>query len=102
LGKIVYWLNQKSINLYAEQLLKTIAWKSGKQASTGNGVLVEQDYWKGKGIDPRSLNVADGSGLSPGDRVTTMTMATVLRLAKGTDWFPAFYESLPELLFRYG
>ncbi|MFI5159643.1 MAG: D-alanyl-D-alanine carboxypeptidase/D-alanyl-D-alanine-endopeptidase [Sphingobacteriales bacterium] len=95
LGKIVYWLNQKSINLYAEQLLKTIAWKSGKQATTDNGVEVEQDFWKQRGIDPHSLNVVDGSGLSPGDRVTTMTMATVLKSAKGTDWYADFYESLP-------
>jgi D-alanyl-D-alanine carboxypeptidase/D-alanyl-D-alanine-endopeptidase (penicillin-binding protein 4) len=95
LSKIVYWLNQKSINLYAEQLLKTIAWKSGKQPSTDNGVAVEQDFWKARGIDPHSLNVVDGSGLSPGDRVTTMTMATVLKSAKGTDWYPDFYESLP-------
>ena len=95
LSKIVYWLNQKSINLYAEQLLKTIAWKSGKQPSTDNGVEVEQDFWKARGIDPHSLNVVDGSGLSPGDRVTTMTMASVLKSAKGTDWYPDFYESLP-------
>src|SRR5579863_3846957 len=95
LSKIVYWLNQKSINLYAEQLLKTIAWKSGKQPSTDNGVQVEQDFWKARGIDPHSLNVVDGSGLSPGDRVTTMTMATVLKSAKGTDWFDDFYQSLP-------
>jgi len=95
LSQIVYWLNQKSINLYAEQLLKTIAWKAGKQPSTTNGVQVEQDFWKAKGIDPHSLNIVDGSGLSPTDRVTTLTMATILKSAKGTDWFPDFYESLP-------
>jgi D-alanyl-D-alanine carboxypeptidase/D-alanyl-D-alanine-endopeptidase (penicillin-binding protein 4) len=95
LSKIVYWLNQKSINLYAEQLLKTIAWKSGKVPTTDNGVEVEQDFWKARGIDPNSLNVVDGSGLSPGDRVTTLTMATVLKSAKTADWFPDFYESLP-------
>lgn len=95
LSKIVYWLNQKSINLYAEQLLKTIAWKSGKQPTTDNGVAIEQNYWKAHGIDPLSLNVVDGSGLSPGTRVTTMTLATILRSAKGTDWFPDFYQSLP-------
>jgi serine-type D-Ala-D-Ala carboxypeptidase/endopeptidase (penicillin-binding protein 4) len=95
LSKIVYWLNQKSINLYAEQLLKTIAWKSGKQPTTDNGVAIEQNYWKAHGIDPLSLNVVDGSGLSPGTRVTTMTLATILRSAKGADWFPDFYQSLP-------
>ena len=95
LSKIVYWLNQKSINLYAEQLLKTIAWKAGKEPTTDNGVEVELAFWKAHGIDPNSLNVVDGSGLSPGDRVTTMTMATVLKSAKGTDWYADFYESLP-------
>lgn len=95
LSQIVYWLNQKSINLYAEQLLKTIAWKSGKIPSTANGVKVEHSFWQTHGIDTLSLNVFDGSGLSPGDRVTTLTMATVLKSAKGTDWFHDFYESLP-------
>ncbi len=95
LSQIVYWLNQKSINLYAEQLLKTIAWKAGKQPSTGSGVEVEQAFWKARGIDPHSLNIVDGSGLSPGDRVTTLTLATILQSAKKEAWFPDFYASLP-------
>jgi D-alanyl-D-alanine carboxypeptidase/D-alanyl-D-alanine-endopeptidase (penicillin-binding protein 4) len=95
LSQIIYWLNQKSINLYAEQLLKTIAWKSGKIPSTENGVEVEKAFWKERGIDPHSLNIFDGSGLSPADRVTTLTMATVLQSAKKETWFPDFYESLP-------
>lgn len=95
LSKIVYWLNQKSINLYAEQLLKTLAWKAGKEATTANGIEVVHNFWKAKGIDPNTLNVADGSGLSPGDRVTTQTMARVLLSAKGENWFPDYYESLP-------
>jgi D-alanyl-D-alanine carboxypeptidase/D-alanyl-D-alanine-endopeptidase (penicillin-binding protein 4) len=95
LSQIIYWLNQKSINLYAEQLLKTIAWKMGKTPTTANGVEAEHDFWKAKGIDPNSLNTVDGSGLSPGDRVTTLTMAKVLLFAKTAPWFPDFYESLP-------
>ncbi|HEY4324792.1 MAG TPA: D-alanyl-D-alanine carboxypeptidase/D-alanyl-D-alanine-endopeptidase [Mucilaginibacter sp.] len=95
LSQIVYWLNHKSINLYAEQLIKTIAWKAGKQPTTANGVQVEQDFWKAKGIDPLSINVVDGSGLSPGDRVTTLTLATILQSAKKEAWFADFYESLP-------
>jgi serine-type D-Ala-D-Ala carboxypeptidase/endopeptidase (penicillin-binding protein 4) len=95
LSQIVYWLNKKSINLYAEQLLKTIAWKAGKTPTTQNGVTIEQNFWKAKGIDPLSLNIGDGSGLSPGDRVTTLTLATILQSAKGTPWFADFYESLP-------
>jgi len=95
LSKIIYWTNQKSINLYAEQLLKTIAWKGGKLPSTANGVSALQDFWKQRGIDTNSLNVFDGSGLSPADRVTTHTMATILQSATKEAWFNDFFESLP-------
>jgi D-alanyl-D-alanine carboxypeptidase/D-alanyl-D-alanine-endopeptidase (penicillin-binding protein 4) len=95
LGKMVYWLNQKSINLYAEQFLKTIALKAGKDPTTPNGVKVLQDFWKAKGIDPATLNIFDGCGLSPGNRVTTLTMARILQSAKNESWYSSFYESLP-------
>ena len=95
LSQIVYWLNKKSINLYAEQLLKTLAWKAGKPVTTEEGVKVVQDFWKAKGIDPKSLNIMDGSGLSPGCRVTTLTLATILQSAKKEAWFNDFYDSLP-------
>ncbi|QHS56015.1 D-alanyl-D-alanine carboxypeptidase/D-alanyl-D-alanine-endopeptidase [Mucilaginibacter sp. 14171R-50] len=95
LSKIVYWLNQKSINLYAEQLLATIAVKAGKPASTTDGVDIMKDFWELKGIDKRSMNIFDGSGLSPQDRITTSTMARILQSAKKEAWFSDFYESLP-------
>jgi D-alanyl-D-alanine carboxypeptidase/D-alanyl-D-alanine-endopeptidase (penicillin-binding protein 4) len=95
LSKIIYWTNQKSINLYAEQLLKTLAWKAGKLPSTANGVETLQNFWQQKGIDVNSLNVFDGSGLSPADRVTTRTIATILQSAVNQPWYHDFYESLP-------
>lgn len=95
LSSITYWQNHISINLYAEQLLKTIALKAGKTPSTSNGVEALQDFWKSKGIDENTLNVFDGSGLSPGNRVTTLTMARILQSAKKETWFDDFYESLP-------
>ncbi|GAB2693616.1 D-alanyl-D-alanine carboxypeptidase/D-alanyl-D-alanine-endopeptidase [Mucilaginibacter koreensis] len=95
LSSIVYWLNKKSINLYAEQLLKTIAWKSGRRPTTLNGVDVVQHFWRDKGIDIAALNIYDGSGLSPGDRVTTLTMARVLQSAVGQPWYNDLYNSLP-------
>ena len=95
LSRIIYWLNQKSVNLYAEQLLKTIAWKQGRKPTTVNGVEEIQKFWKARGIDPNTINTYDGSGLSPGDRVTTNTMAKILQSAKKESWFADFYESLP-------
>lgn len=95
LSKIIYWLNQKSINLYAEQLLKTIAWKQGKKPTTTNGAEEVRKFWQARGIDPNSINTYDGSGLSPGDRVTTNTLAKILQSAKKESWFNDLYESLP-------
>lgn len=96
LSQIVYWFNKKSVNLYGEHLLKTLAWKAGKEASTKNGAKIVVDYWAGKGLDKAALNILDGSGLSPGTRVTTAAMASVLFQAQQESWFPSFYESLPE------
>ena len=95
LSQIIYWQDQRSINLYAEQLLRTLGFKMGKGGNTDAGVEVVQGYWKAKGIDPNSLNIADGSGLSPGTRVTTLTLARILQSARKESWFTDFYDSLP-------
>ncbi|MBS7564017.1 D-alanyl-D-alanine carboxypeptidase/D-alanyl-D-alanine-endopeptidase [Mucilaginibacter sp. Bleaf8] len=95
LSQIVHWLNRESINLYAEQLLKTLALQSHNTVSTQSGVETLQNFWKVRGIDVNSLRIYDGSGLSPGNRVTTSAVARILQSAVGQDWYPAFYESLP-------
>lgn len=95
LKEIIYWFNQKSVNLYGEQLIRTLGMKFGKSASTNDGVKTVQDYWKTKGISPATLNIVDGSGLSPADRITTLSMANVLYQAKKEKWFNPYLESLP-------
>lgn len=96
LDKIIYWFNQKSINLYGEHLLKTLAWKQGKDITTPDGVTVITDFWEKQiGIDANALNISDGSGLSPANRVTTLAMAQILQSLKKESWFDSFYTSLP-------
>ncbi|PLW88932.1 D-alanyl-D-alanine carboxypeptidase, partial [Mucilaginibacter sp.] len=60
-----------------------------------DGVGVLKAFWEQKGIDKRSMNIFDGSGLSPEDRITTSTMARILQSASSQPWFGDFYESLP-------
>ncbi|RZL51103.1 MAG: D-alanyl-D-alanine carboxypeptidase/D-alanyl-D-alanine-endopeptidase [Pedobacter sp.] len=96
LSEIVYWFNKKSVNLYGEQLLKTIAWKLGKTPSTRNGANAVINFWGAKGLDKNALNILDGSGLSPGTRVTTSAMANILFQGQKEDWFAAYYNSFPE------
>src|SRR5690606_20191808 len=71
LKDIIYHFNQKSINLYGEQLIRVLAEK--ENAPIAAGLDFVQKYWSSKGIDKRSLNIIDGSGLSPANRVTTQT-----------------------------
>ncbi len=95
LTSILYWQNHISINLYAEQLLLAIAGETHKGVSTANGVKALQSFWATKGIDSNTLNIFDGSGLSPGNRVTTLTMARILQSATKESWYNIFYDSLP-------
>ncbi|RQO77301.1 D-alanyl-D-alanine carboxypeptidase/D-alanyl-D-alanine-endopeptidase [Pedobacter sp. KBW01] len=96
LSEITYWFLKKSINLYGESLLKTIALKSGKEASTAKGAEAEIAFWVNKGIEKSALNIIDGSGLSPGDRITTAAMANVLFQAQKESWFADYYKAFPE------
>jgi D-alanyl-D-alanine carboxypeptidase/D-alanyl-D-alanine-endopeptidase (penicillin-binding protein 4) len=95
LDSIIYWFLQKSINLYGEALIKTFAYEKKGFGSTDSGVVIVKDFWKQKGIDEDELNISDGSGLSPQNRVTTHAQVEVLKYAKTKDWFPYFYNALP-------
>lgn len=95
LDSIVYWFLQKSINLYGECLLKTIAYKQNNVGSTTNGITDLKKFWQQNGIDSSAINVEDGSGLSPQNHVTTFAMANALLYAQKQNWFPGFYNALP-------
>ncbi len=96
MDKIVYWFNQKSINLYGEALLKAIAYTTAGKTGTDDGANYIQKYWNAKlGIKPGEINSVDGSGLSPQNRVTTLAMNKIMQYAQKQNWYPVFYESLP-------
>ncbi len=96
LDSIIYWFNKKSINLYGEALVKTLGVQQKGRGSTETGIEVLKNLWKNKGIDPGELNVVDGSGLSPLNRVTTHAQVAILQYAQQQAWFNSFYHSLPE------
>lgn len=96
LDSIIYWFNKKSINLYGEALIKTFAYEKQGFGSTDSGVAIVKKFWKDKGLDDEELNIYDGSGLSPLNRVTTHAQVEILRYAKTKDWFPYFLRSLPD------
>ena len=57
---------------------------------------LNKDFWKQKGMDVEEINIVDGSGLSPLNRITTHAQVEILKYAKNRNWFPLFCNSLPE------
>jgi serine-type D-Ala-D-Ala carboxypeptidase/endopeptidase (penicillin-binding protein 4) len=96
LDSIVYWFLKKSINLYGEALMKTFAYQENGFGETNKGVQLVKNFWKEKGIAPTELNIVDGSGLSPLNRVTTHAQVMVLKYAKSQPWFDGYYSAFPE------
>ncbi len=94
LDSIVYWFMQKSINLYGEALLQTMAKSNGQ--SQEEPVSVIKKFWQQKGVDINTLSIVDGSGLSPSNRVTTAAMSSVLVYSRKQKWFPAYYRAFSE------
>jgi serine-type D-Ala-D-Ala carboxypeptidase/endopeptidase (penicillin-binding protein 4) len=97
LENINYWFMKKSINLYGETFLNKMA--LGKQNTgkfdTKSGTSLVKNFWQQKGISANALNIYDGSGLSPANRVTTKTLATILQYAKKQTWFESYLNAFP-------
>lgn len=97
LDSIIFHFLRRSINLYGEALLKTMAYNFAKVGDSDSGVNVIHNFWKDKGIEPYAINIVDGSGLSPSNRVTTQALVTVMEYARKQTWFSSFYEALPTI-----
>lgn len=95
LDSINYWFMRKSINLYGEALVKAIGFNH-QNATTEKGTEIIKDFWAARGIEKAAINIIDGSGLSPQNRVTTHALVKVLQYAKTRPWYQLFHQSLPE------
>jgi serine-type D-Ala-D-Ala carboxypeptidase/endopeptidase (penicillin-binding protein 4) len=96
LDSINYFFLRKSVNLFGEAFIKTIAYEKTGYGTTEKGIELLKDYWIQRGIGKPALNVIDGSGLSPQNHITTNAMVKALQYAKSRTWFPSFYNALPE------
>lgn len=96
LDSIIYWFLKRSINLYGEALAKTISKEKNGHYNLDSGINIIRDFWSHHGIEKSAINIKDGSGLSPQNRVTTDALVKVLQYARTRTWFNAFYYALPE------
>ena len=97
LDSINYWFLKKSINLYGEAFVKTIAYKQSQVGATDTGIAIIKDFWSKRGIEKSSLHILDGSGLSPANRITASALVTVMQYARKQPWFASFYAALPDM-----
>lgn len=95
LDSLNYFFMKRSINLYGEVFLKTIAYEKTGYGAMDKGLELVREFWKDRGIEPAALRMSDGSGLSPQNRVTADALVKVLQYARGRPWFRYYYDALP-------
>jgi D-alanyl-D-alanine carboxypeptidase/D-alanyl-D-alanine-endopeptidase (penicillin-binding protein 4) len=97
LGLIVRDLNKYSNNFIAEQLTKALGAEfRGRPGTWSAGIDVIREHMQGAGVIGPETVIADGSGLSPRNRVSAATLARIVRHAAlqfGSG--PEFLASLP-------
>jgi D-alanyl-D-alanine carboxypeptidase/D-alanyl-D-alanine-endopeptidase (penicillin-binding protein 4) len=95
LDSIVHEFLDESVNLFGESLVHAISGAGKSVGSYQDGMSRLRRLWQERGVDPEALRMADGSGLSPGNRVTAESLVKVLQDARKREWFPVFERALP-------
>jgi D-alanyl-D-alanine carboxypeptidase/D-alanyl-D-alanine-endopeptidase (penicillin-binding protein 4) len=96
LAEIVWWTNKKSVNLYAEAILKTLALHKYGYGSEAAGTDLVASFWASKGVDVKGMYLNDGCGLSRWNSVTPRQFTGMLRVMTKDPNFKTFYRSFPE------
>lgn len=95
LSVIVDRTNMRSVNMYAENLLKTIGLYSMGKGDFSSGISAILEFWEKQGLDTKGMRLHDGSGLSPSNRVTASQIGMMLAYAAQQDYFDILFHSLP-------
>lgn len=95
--EIIYWTNQKTINLYADHLLKKIGETELHEGTTDAGIKAVRTFLQSQGIGLDGFNMDDGSGLSRKNLITPKQLVAILEKVKQSKHFPYFLASLPKI-----
>jgi D-alanyl-D-alanine carboxypeptidase/D-alanyl-D-alanine-endopeptidase (penicillin-binding protein 4) len=93
-SSIAYWTNMKSVNVFAEQLVCWVGYKSVGDGSTETGLRKLSGYWNSR-INTRGLFLTDGSGLSRSNAISPTHFCELLRYMHTSTNSKAFKETLP-------
>ncbi len=93
---LVYVINKKSQNTYAEQVIKMIGAETRHEGSwkAGTGEVTEWLTTK-VGVPASEFREADGSGMSRENRASASAFIHLLRYMWNTPWREVFVSSLP-------
>lgn len=94
LKDILYIVNKRSFNFYAEMLLRMLAVQAGKTGSVEEGIEQLYAFLNKNGIDTANVLIYDGSGLSRDNQITARTLLDVLSLMSTSPYFSYYYDSL--------
>jgi serine-type D-Ala-D-Ala carboxypeptidase/endopeptidase (penicillin-binding protein 4) len=93
LKDIVIQTNIKSVNIYAESMLKMIGLRKRNKGSTEAGRDAIIEFWEGKKIDMNGFFMEDGSGLSHYNAVAPNQITQILKETYHSTSFKDFYDS---------
>lgn len=94
LKDIIFGVNKRSVNLYAEQLVKLIAVNQNESGSIKNGINEIIAFLEERSVNTEGIDLFDGSGLSRANLITTNTMVELLKLMAKHSSFKIYYNSL--------
>jgi len=87
-------INQRSQNLHAEILLRTLGQKDKQVGSVENGILSEKLFLKKAGISPDDFKIIDGSGLSQKNSLKPNSLTKLLTYMKRHEKGDIYISSL--------
>jgi D-alanyl-D-alanine carboxypeptidase/D-alanyl-D-alanine-endopeptidase (penicillin-binding protein 4) len=90
--ELVRLTNKPSNNFFAEMLLRAVGREATGSGTTGDGARVAADFARDLG---GRAAIADGSGLSRGNRASPLRVVRFLTEMQFRDEFDAWYASLP-------
>ncbi len=100
---IIRVINQRSHNVYAEAVLRTVGRVTTGSGSVDGGQRAVDAMLKQVGGGAASMvHMDDGSGLSPLNRVTPMAVADLLMFVARSPYFDDFLTTLPEAAHSRG